>query len=116
VVIKGYMKQYVVDQLRYPDYEKLKALLGQTFGETQMAGIYWIHLGEDLLTPIQSEHRECQPFAAAVELQENQLSLEFLVRTRSRIRCGCIAYANEQQRNWLIGLVDRMLEQLDISV
>jgi len=110
------MKQYVVDQLRYPDYEKLKAFLGQTYGEAKMEGIYWIPVGEHLLTPIQAEHRDCQPFAAAVELQETRLSLELLVRTRSRIRCSCIAYANDQQRNWLIGLVDRMLEQLDISV
>jgi hypothetical protein len=110
------MKQYVVDQLRYPDYEKLKAYLDQAYGEAKMPGIYWIPLEEHLLTPIQAEHRECQPFAAAVELQETRLSLELLVRTRSRIRCHCIAYADDQQRHWLLGLVDRMLEQLDISV
>jgi hypothetical protein len=110
------MKQYVVDQLRYPDYEKLKAYLDQTYGKAQMEGIYWIPLEEHLLTPIQVEHRECQPFAAAVELQETRLSLELLVRTCSRIRCACIAYANDRQRDWLVGLVDRILEQLDISV
>jgi hypothetical protein len=110
------MKQYVVDQLRYPDHQKLKAFLDQTYGEARMEGIYWIPLGEDLLAPIQAEHRECQPFAAALELQETRLSLELLVRTQSRIRCGCIAYANDQQRNWLIHLVDRMLERLDVSV
>jgi hypothetical protein len=38
------------------------------------------------------------------------------VRTRSRIRCSCIAYADDRQRSWLIGLVDRMLAQLEISV
>ena len=36
--------------------------------------------------------------------------------TRRRIRCGCIAYADDRQRSWLIGQVDRMLEQLEISV
>jgi hypothetical protein len=110
------MKQYVVDQLRYPDYQKLNAFLSQTYGEDRMEGIYWIPLGGDLLSPIQTAHRECQPFFAAVELQETRLSLELLVRTRNRIRCSCIAYADDPQRNWLVGLVDRMLAQLEISV
>lgn len=110
------MKQYVVDQLRYPDYEKLKAFLDQTHGPAEMEGIYWVGLGADLLTTVQAEHRECQPFFAALELLETQLSLELLVRTRQRIRCGCIAYADDRQRSWLIALVDRMLAQLEISV
>jgi hypothetical protein len=53
---------------------------------------------------------------AAVELQQTRVSMELLVRTRSRIRCGCIAYATDEQRSWLIRLLDRLLEQLDISV
>jgi len=110
------MKQYVVDQLRYPDYEKLKGFMDQTYGEAVMGGIYWMPLGEGLLTPVQSEHRECQPFVVAVELQETRLSLELLVRTRNRIRCDCIAYASDRQRRYLIDQVDRMLAQLDISV
>jgi hypothetical protein len=110
------MKQYVVDQLRYPDFEKLKACLDQTWGPAELGGIYWIRLEEGLLTPVQAEHRECQPLVAALELQETRLSLELLVRTRSRIRCSCIAYADDRQRSWLIGVVDRMLAQLEISV
>ena len=110
------MKQYVVDQLRYTDYEKLKGFMDQAYGEAVMGGIYWIPLDEGLLTPVQAEHRQCQPFTAAVELQETRLSMELLVRTRNRIRCDCIAYADLPQRNWLIAVVDRMLEQLEISV
>jgi hypothetical protein len=110
------MKQYVVDQLRYTDYEKLKGFMDQAYGEAVMGGIYWIPLDEGLLKPVQAEHRQCQPFAAAVELQETRLSMELLVRTRNRIRCDCIAYADLPQRNWLIAVVDRMLEQLEISV
>jgi hypothetical protein len=110
------MKQYVVDQLRYPDYEKLKALLDQRYGEAVMGAVYWIPLEREVLSPIQLEHRECQPHVAAVELEETRLSMELLVRTRNRIRCSCIAYASERQRNWLIHIVDCMLEQLGISV
>jgi hypothetical protein len=110
------MKQYVVDQLRFLDYEKLKACLDQTRGPAELGGIYWIRMENRLLTPVQAEHRECQPFVAALDLQEDRLSLELLVRTRSRIRCSCIAYADDRQRSWLIDVVDRMLAQLEISV
>ncbi len=110
------MKQYVVDQLRFSDYEKLKAYLDQNFGAASMGQIYWVPLDGDTLNPIQAEHRECQPFFAAVELQAGQLSLELLVRTKNRIRCNCISYATEKQRNQLIRLVDDMLAQLEIVV
>jgi len=110
------MKQYVVDQLRYQDYEKLKGFLDQNFGEAAIDGVYWIPLDQNVLAPIQSEHLECQPHMAAVELSETRLSMELLVRTRTRIRCNCIAYATQEQRNWLIRRVDDMLEQLGISV
>lgn len=81
-----------------------------------MGAVYWLPLDPDVLAPIQSEHLECQPHVAAVELGETRLSMELLVRTRSRIRCKCIAYATQEQRNWLIRRVDDMLEQLGISV
>ena len=110
------MKQYVVDQLRFHDYEKLKAYLDQNFGAASMGQIYWVPLDGDKLNPVQAEHRQCQPFFAAIELQPGQLSLELLVRTQNRIRCDCIGYATEEQRSRLIRLVDDMLEQLQIVV
>lgn len=81
-----------------------------------MDAVYWIPLEREVLSPTQCEHRECQPHVAAVELEDTRLSMELLVRTRNRIRCSCIAYATERQRNWLIHIVDRMLEQCGISV
>lgn len=110
------MKQYVVDQLRYQDYEKLKGLLDQRYGEASMGAVYWIPLEPQLLAPMQGEHRDCQPHVAAVELSETRLSMELLVRTPHRIRCDCIAYATPEQRSWLIRQVEDMLDQLGISV
>jgi hypothetical protein len=110
------MKQYVVDQLRYGDFEKLKAYLDQTYGEAAMGEIYWVPVDPGLLTPVQREHAECQPHLVALELQPAALALELLVRTRNRIRCECIAYATEKQRGWMMNLVDTILKQLEISV
>jgi hypothetical protein len=109
------MKQYVVDQLRYHDYEKLKGYLDQRFGPAEMGNVFWIPLPTGRLAPVQAEHLECQPFFAAIELLEDRLCLELLVRTRQRIRCDCIAYATETQRNDLIRMVDDMLAELEIT-
>jgi len=81
-----------------------------------MGGVYWVPIDPGLLSPTQSMHGECRPFIAALELQTDRLSMELLVRTQNRIRCECIAYATDEQRNWLIRLVDDMLAQLGISV
>lgn len=110
------MKQYVVDQLRFTDYEKIKGCLDQRFGPAAMGGLYWVPLEPVRLSATQSAHLECQPFFAALELSQDRLSVELLIRTRQRIRCECIAYATNEQRSWLIQMVDDLLLQLGVSV
>ncbi|QTA85243.1 hypothetical protein [Desulfonema magnum] len=108
------MKQYVIDELRIKDYEKIKAYLEMNFGSSQMGGIYWIPLDENIFTDVQAEHKQCQPFYFAVELEPDRMVCELLVRTQNRIRCDCINYATESQRNWLIRLVEDIFDQLEI--
>ena len=110
------MKQYVIDELRPADYQKLKAFLDDKWGTAEFGGVYWIPLVTDQLGTTQTEHESCQPFHFALELEPTRLSCELLVRTRQRIRCDCIAYASEKQRNWIIGYLDDILEKLAISV
>lgn len=110
------MKQYVVDQLRFNDFEKIRACLDQRFGPASIEGVYWVPLEPGRWSATQAAHRDCQPFFAALELHGERLSLELLIRTRQRIRCDCIAYATDEQRSWLIQMVDDMLLQLGISV
>ena len=109
------MKQYVIDELRLPDYKALKTYLDEQFGPSEMEGIYWIPVANDTLTDIQSAHTECQPQYVAVDLDENRLACELLVRSKNRVRCDCIHYATENQRNWLIGLIDNIFERLQIK-
>ena len=114
VIIIFFMKQYVIDELRAADYQSLKTYLQEHFGPAAMNGIYWIPVENGLLTDIQKAHRECQPHYFAVDLAENSLALELLVRTKSTMRCDCIRYATEAQRNWLIALIDGIFNQLEI--
>jgi hypothetical protein len=50
----------------------------------------------------------------ALELGEDRLAGELLVRTRKRVRCDCIHYADDRQRDWLIRTVDAIFEKLEI--
>ncbi len=111
-----FMKQYVIDELRLIDYELVKAYLEDNFSYSDVDGIYWIQLDQNILTKIQAEHTDCQPFYFAVDLEPNFITFELLIRTKKRIRCDCMGYATEKQRNWLIRLADAMLDTLEIKI
>jgi hypothetical protein len=108
------MKQYLIDELRPEDHRLLKEYLDRHFAAAPLEGIYRIVLERGQLTPVQREHDQCAPHFMAVELGHDRLACELLVRSATRIRCECIAYATEAQRNWLVTLVDDMLTQLRI--
>ena len=110
------MKQYVIDQLRPADYEAVKAYLDKHYRSTGMPGIYWIPLAQNILTDVQAEHTECQPFYFAVDLDQNSMASELLIRTKNKIRCSCMDYADERQRNWIIQLADAIFDKLDIKI
>ena len=108
------MKQYVIDELRPADHGSVKAYLNENYGPDQMDGIFSIPIDPELLSDIQKAHRDCQPHYFAVDLDENRIACELLVRSKNIIRCDCISYATESQRNWLIDMIDHMFNQLEI--
>jgi len=108
------MKQYRIDELRPEDYKKLKAYLDEHYGPCQMEGLYWLPLDDDLLDDVQAAHRDCQPFYFAIELRPTVISFELLIRTRNRVRCDCIRYANATQRQSIVQLADTIFETLKI--
>ena len=120
------MKQYVVDELRLEDYEKIKRFFADNSGTSfqdafriksaSVEGVYWLELPHELLNETQAAHEDCQPFNFAIELEEDSLSCGLLVRAASNIRCHCIEYANTTQRNWLINIIDSIMEQNEIVI
>ncbi|MCP3941819.1 MAG: hypothetical protein GY710_10100 [Desulfobacteraceae bacterium] len=110
------MKQYVIDGLSLKDYQKLKQYLGQHMEAAPLAGIYWLELGEDILTPVQSAHVACGPHVFALMLEDTYLSCELLVRIKTNIKCDCMGYSTKDQRDWLIDQVDAILEKLSICI
>jgi hypothetical protein len=110
------MKQYLIDELRPEDHERLKGYLDDRYAVAGFEGLYWIPIAHDLLDDKQKAHKECHPHYFALELLPDRLACELLVRTSERIRCDCIQYATETQRNWLIQFIDAALEDLAIKV
>ena len=110
------MKQYVIDELRYNDFDDLREYFQTHFSSSGIEGLYWVPLDAEILSATQRSHAECQPHYFAVELEPERLSCELLVRTAARVRCNCIAYANERQRAWLLQVIDAVLEKLAINV
>ncbi len=109
------MKQYVVDELRPGDADKLKDHFKKAFGPAELNSVFWIPVPEELLSEIQAAHKECQPLYFAVDIEEDRMACELLVRTRSAIRCGCISYATSAQREWFIGYIDSIFEENNIK-
>jgi len=110
------MKQYVIDGLRPQDFIKLKDYLDEHFEVAPLGGIYWVELPDDILTPMQKEHKDCHPHVFALMLENDYLSAELLVRIKTSIKCDCMAYANSEQREWLVKEMDLILENHDIQL
>ncbi len=108
------MRQYRIDELRPKDYENLKAHLDEHYRPSRMEQLYWVPLQENLLNEVQAAHTKCQPFCFAVELKQNSITFEFLIRTKNRIRCDCISYATPAQRESIIYFADNLFGTLKI--
>ncbi|MBF0203674.1 MAG: hypothetical protein HQK67_04995 [Desulfamplus sp.] len=110
------MKQYLIDGLSSHDYEKLKKYCNETFGLPSLGSIYWVEIDPVILDEQQKAHVECQPHYFAFELESQHLSCELLVRIKKSIKCDCMHYADQKQREWIMNMVDRILDALDITI
>ena len=110
------MKQYVIDGLRPQDFKKLKKYLDKHFEASPLGEIYWVELPTNILTPMQEEHEGCKPHVFALVLENDSLSAELLVRIKTSIKCDCMGYATQKQREWLIQKMDLILEKLEVQI
>jgi len=104
------MKQYQIDEIRLDDYPKIKDHMDQNYGPADLGTVYWVPLPEHLYDNVQVKHATCHPLYFVIELEESCLTCEFLIRTRNRVRCDCIKYANEKQLAYFISFTDRIFE------
>ncbi len=110
------MKQYVIDELRFHDFEKVRDYVNRYCRPGGIEGVYWLSVPEEILTDVQQGHDACKPYQIGLELYEDRLCCGLLVRASSNIRCHCIAYANKAQRDWIIETLDAMMEKIGVIV
>jgi hypothetical protein len=106
------MRQYLLDEMPRDDVARVRDYLNQHAIAAGIADIWWIDLQEDLLSPEQFDHRDCRPHRFAVEVGDDFVRFEFLIRSLQTMRCSCIAYATRQQRDFIMGYADRLVEEL----
>ena len=108
------MRQLVIDDLSQEERANIDSYLKRTIKPGGIAGMFWLSVPDDLLGPEQLDHQECGPFYFGIELAENSVSFELLVRSESNLHCTCISYATDAQREFLLRFVDRMISEEQI--
>jgi len=106
------MRQYLLDEIGRKDIPRIKDYLQDHALASNLEGVWWVDLPEDLLSQEQFEHQDHRPYRFAVELGEDFVRFEFLIRSEKTMRCACIGYATRGQRDFIIAFADRLVEDL----
>ena len=110
------MRSYYIDEFLPGELERLAERLDSMKLSAGMEDLYWLPVPAHLLTPIQKKHeRECGPYVLALEILDEALRLELLVRARNKLRCDCVAYAEQRTVNHMIVYLHGLLEELKIT-
>ena len=108
------MRYYFVDEIAREDIERIRDFLDKNANSSSIKDLYWVHLTEGLLDETQHDHKDCWPYCFAVELGENFVKFEFLIRSRNSYRCSCSGYAAPAQRDFIINFAEGLVERLAI--
>ena len=109
------MRAYRIDDLTPQDVALLKERLNALHLAGSVEGMYWLPVAAEHLSPLQREHLPlCGPYALALEVEEDCLHLELLVRARNQLRCACVHYASPELRAHMLQYMDDMLRELHI--
>lgn len=108
------MRQLLINELSKDEAANAKAFLEANCREGGVDGLYWLDLSEGLLAAAQEGHEACGPFAFAVEVGDDFVSFELLVRSASNLHCSCTCYATPDQRDFLVSFQDRMVSEQGI--
>ena len=105
------MRQLLIDDLSQEERDNIESYLKRTLKPSLVEGMFWLPVPDDLLGETQHGHEECGPFYFGIELGENRISFELLIRSESNLHCSCISYASRAQRDFLLKFVDKMLTE-----
>ncbi len=109
------MRQIVIDELSPMERDNIESYLKRSLKQGAMIGLYWLELPADLLAEAQQGHEDHGPFFLGVELDNQSVTFELLVRSQSNLHCSCIAHTSSSQRQFVLNFIDRMVKEEMIS-
>ena len=109
------MRSLLLDELTRADVEKIRDHLESWALASEVRGLYWVPLPEDKLTSLQKDHVDCGPHKFAVELDDQWLKIEFLIRPATGLRCQCCGMADQGQRDHILAWADDLIQRLELS-
>ncbi|OEU47803.1 MAG: hypothetical protein BA862_07155 [Desulfobulbaceae bacterium S3730MH12] len=109
------MRQIVIDELSPMERDNIDSYLKRSIKQGAMVGLYWLELPPDLLSEAQLGHEDHGPFYLGVEVDDQSVKFELLVRSQTNLHCTCIAHASNSQRQFVLNFIDRMVKEEMIS-
>ncbi|NPA49801.1 MAG: hypothetical protein GXO20_07440 [Thermodesulfobacteria bacterium] len=111
------MQNFTVDRLSPEEISRLERVLKQKTQPSPLGGLFWIRIPEEVLAPVQKEHAQsCGPHYFAVEIGEDFISFEFLVRNFQRVRCSCMSPATPAQKVFLLELAKEIFRLAGVEM
>lgn len=104
------MRQFLIDELTKEERANIDNYLKRTLKPGPLDGLFWLFIPQDLLGEAQQGHEKCGPFSFAVDLGEDNVRFELLVRSQANLHCSCISYATPAQRDFVLQFADTLLE------
>ena len=109
------MRQIVIDELSPMERDNIESYLKRSIKQGAMVGLYWLELPPDLLSEAQLGHEDHGPFYLGVEVDNQSVKFELLVRSQTNLHCTCIAHASTSQRQFVLDFIDKMVKEEMIS-
>ncbi len=106
------MHSYVIDELTIDQTNNITKRLNSMNLQSGVEGVYWLPIPEKFHTDIQQEHAsKCGPYVMALEVDEDCICLELLVRAKNILHCNCVNYAQSELEQHMMRYVDSLLSQ-----
>ncbi len=104
------MQEEIVIPCSLQQHMKLKAYLDELELASSIPDLYWLPVPTELLNQIQLEHQDsCGPYAMALDLSDDRVVLETLVRAQNQLHCACIALAEPELTRHMLDYLNLLL-------
>ena len=108
------MRHFIIDQLSREERQAVVGHLQKNAQASPINDLFWLPLPDELQTASQNTHPRCGPFYLAIEVTEESVAFELLVRSQSTLHCSCVAYVSHSQRDFLLHFIDTMIDALHL--